>query len=203
VNVQDTFELPPGSGNFVTQNRRDGDQLVRGVEFDFNWRASDEISLLGSWGHVYSIYTNFGSGRPLSVGRRVNNVVPDNGGVAVRWAPAHGVLKGFSANVGWTYVASTPSENPDAGDTYTVVGGKSVLQRTTYQWRLRTPSYGLWSIGARYMLKTGPHFDHTLALNVNNLFDKDYLRAGGSTARQLGERRAFFVTYTLRFASGR
>ena len=201
VSVMDTFELPPGSGNFVTQNRRDGDQLVRGFEIDLNWRISDELSLNGSFGHVYSIYTNFGSGRPLSIGRRVVNVAPENGGVALKWAPRSAAWKGFSANVGWSYMASTPSENPDAGDTYTIVGGRSVLQRTTYQWRLRTPAFGLWSVGARYTLRAGGRFDHTFALNVNNLLDKEYLRAGGSTARQLGERRAVYFTYTLGYGA--
>lgn len=197
VNVQDTFELPPGSGNYVTQNRRDGNQLVRGYEIDVNWRATDALSLNGSWGHVYSIYTDFGTGRPLSVGRRVNGVPPENGSVSAKWAPTAGPLKGFSANLQWTYVAATPSENPDAGDTYAIVNGQSVLQRTTYQWRMRTPSYGLWNAGVRYTLPRGSaRFDHTFALNVNNLADRDYLR----TNRQLGEGRAFYFSYTLGFA---
>jgi outer membrane receptor protein involved in Fe transport len=139
----------------------------------------------------------------------VNNVVPDNGSISAKWAPSQGALKGFSANINWTYVASTPSENPDAGDVYTdannrpvLVNGVPQLQRTSFQWRLRTPSYGLWNVGARYTLKTGPRFDHTIAVNVNNVTDRDYLRAGGSTARQLGELRAFYFTYSLGF-SGR
>ena len=200
VSVQDTFEFPPGSGNFITQNRRDGNQLVRGYELDVNWAVNNEISLNASWGHVYSIYTDFGSGRPLSIGRRVVNVAPENGSIVGKWSPGTGAWKGFSANVGWTYLAATPSENPDAGDTYATVAGKSVLQRTTYQWRLRTPSFGLWNIGARYTLKSGTRYDHTFAVNVNNVADKDYLRAGGSTARQLGERRGIFFTYTLGYA---
>lgn len=201
VSVSQIVEAPIGSGNFVQTNVRDGNQLVRGIEIDANWRATDELSLNASWGHVYSIYTDFGSANPLSVGRRVNNVVPDNGSISAKWSPRAGPLKGFSANLGWTYVSSTPSEAPNAGDTYTTAAnGQRVLQRTTYQWRLRTPSFGLWNVGARYTLRSGNRFDHTLAVNVNNAFDKEYLRAGGSTARQLGERRAVFFTYTLGIA---
>jgi iron complex outermembrane recepter protein len=210
VNVQDTIETPLGSGNYVTLNRRDGNQLVRGFEMDVSWRASDDVSLIGSWGHVYSIYSDFGSGRPLAIGRRVNNVVPDNASVSGKWAPARGALKNFSANVSWTYMAATPSEGPESGDVYTdaagrlvVVNGVPQLQRTTYQWRLRTPSFGLWNVGARYTIHAGPRFRHTLAVNVNNVFDRDYLRAGGSTARQLGERRAFYFSYTLGYLGGR
>ena len=193
VSVSDTFESPVGSGLFITQNRRDGDQLVRGYEIDLNWRANDELSFIGSWGHVYSIYTDFGSGKPLSVGRRVAGVSPQNGSISTRWAPRAGLLKGFSANLGWTYVASTPSENPDAGDTYTVVGGKPVLQRTTYQWRMRVPSFGLWNVGARYTLRSRGRYDQTFAINVNNVADKDYLKV----SKQLGDRRAVYFTYTV------
>lgn len=193
VSVSDTFESPPGSGQFVTQNRRDGDQLVRGFELDATWRVNEEVSLNGSWGHVYSIYTNFGSASPLATGRRVNNVSPQNGGVAIRYAPREGWAKGFSCNLGWTYVAATPTELPNAGDTYAVVAGRPTLQRTTNQWKLRVPSFGLWNLGLRYALRSGPRFEQIFALNVNNLFDKDYLRV----SRMSGERRGIFFTYTL------
>lgn len=197
VSVSNTFEDPVGSGVFVTQNQRDGDQLVRGYEIDINWRATDELSFNGSWGHVYSIYSDFGSSSPLAIGRRVNGVSPQNGSISVRYGPRSGVLKGFSANVGWTYVAATPAEAPNAGDTYVTTAGKRVLQRTTYQWRLRTPSFGLWNIGARYTLpKSFSKFDQTFAVNVNNLTDRDYLKVN----KQFGDRRAVYFTYTLGFS---
>jgi outer membrane receptor protein involved in Fe transport len=195
VLVTDLEETPPNSGNFVTVSRRDGNQLVRGFELDLNWRATDTVSVGGSWGHIYSIYTDFGAASPLAVGRRVQNISPQNGGAYVKWAPTTPWLRGFSANLGVTHVASTPSEGPAAGDTYTTTAtGQRVLTRTTYQWRLRTPAYTLWNLGMRYRLPTGKSsYDHTLALNVNNLFDLDYQRAN----RLLGEQRAVFFTYTL------
>jgi iron complex outermembrane recepter protein len=194
VSVSDTFEFPLGSGTFVTQNRRDGDQLVRGYELDFNWRATDELSLLGSWGHVYSIYTDFGSASPLAIGRRVNGVVPENGSISARYAPNSGPLKNFSANLQWTYISSTPSEGPTAGDTYvTNPDGSRTVTRTTYQWRLRIPSYGIWNGGIRYTLRRNAHWDHTLAINVNNIADLDYLKI----SKQPGDRRSFYFTYTL------
>ncbi len=197
VSVSDTYEDPIGSGLYVTQSRRDGDQLVRGYEVDVSYRASDELSAILSWGHVYSIYTDFGTAFPLSVGRRVNGVPPENGSVSVRYGPRHGGLKGFSANLGWTYVASTPSESPNAGDTYTTTAsGERVLSRSTHQWRLHVPSFGLWNIGARYQFRRG-RFDQTYAINVNNVADKDYLK----TNKQLGDRRGVFFSYTLGFGA--
>jgi hypothetical protein len=63
---------------------------------------------------------------------------------------------------------------------------------------LSAPSYNLWSAGARYSFAAGPNYTHTVALNVNNVFDKFYLRAGAAAAnRLLGEKRAFYLTYTL------
>jgi outer membrane receptor protein involved in Fe transport len=164
-----------------------------------NWRATDELSFGGSWGNVYSIYTDFGSANPLAVGRRVNGVSPKNGSVYARYAATRGRLKGFSANLGVTHVAATPSEAPNAGDVYGVVNGQRVLTRTTYQWRLKTSEYTLVNVGARYRLPVGSQFSHTVAVNVNNVLDKEYLRAN----RLLGEERAFYFTYILAFGSGR
>jgi outer membrane receptor protein involved in Fe transport len=195
VRVDDLEETPPGSGNYLLVSRRDGNQLVRGIELDLNWRVTDTVSVGGSWGHVYSIYTDFGAANPLAVGRRVQGISPQNGGIYLKWAPAAGALKGFSANLGLTHVAETPTEAPNAGDTYTTTAnGQRVLTRTTYQWRLRIPAYTLWNFGARYRLPTrGSRYDHTFAINVNNVFDLDYVRAN----RLLGEERAVFLTYTL------
>lgn len=194
VSVTENVETPLGSGNFVLVARRDGDQLVRGYEIDLNWRVTDEVSVGGSWGHIYSIYTDFGSAFPLAVGRRVNGISPQNGSAYVKWAASSGSrFKGFSANLGVTYVASTPTEAPNAGDNYVTLNGTRVVTRSTNQWRLRVPSFNLWSVGLRYKLPTRSALDHTVALNINNLFDREYLRAN----RLIGEPRAIFLTYTL------
>jgi outer membrane receptor protein involved in Fe transport len=159
------------------------------------WRPTAALSAGGSWGHVYSIYTDFGSAFPLAIGRRVQGIAPVNGGAYLKWAPTAGSLRGFSANLGVTHVGPTPTEAPNAGDTYaTTANGQRVVTRTTYQWRLRTPGYTLWNLGVRYRLQgRGSAYDHTLALNVNNALNQDYRRAN----RLLGEERSVFITYTL------
>jgi iron complex outermembrane receptor protein len=198
VSVSQLIEVAPGS--FVTMNIREGNHLVRGAELDVNWRASDAVTVTGSFGHVYSIYTDFGSASPLAVGRRVNAVSPENGSISLRYGPRQGPLKNFSANVGVTHVAATPTEAPNAGDTYiTTAAGQRVLQRTNYQWRLEVPAFTLLNAGVRYTLPGGGRMNHTFAVNVNNLLDEDYLKVN----RQLGERRAFYFSYTLNFNPGR
>lgn len=201
VSVSNTYEDPPGSGNFVTQNQRDGNQLVRGYEVDFNWRATEELSFFGSYGNVYSIYTDFGSANPLAVGRRVQNVSRYNGSISGKYAPRGGALKGWSFNAQVTHVAATPTEAPNAGDTYRagLVNGQRVLERTTYQWRLEVPAVTLFNAGIHYAFPRRGSLDHRVSLNVNNITDEDYLRVN----RQLGERRAFYFTYTLGYGPGR
>lgn len=195
VQVTDLEETPPGSGNYLTISRREGNQLVRGYEFDFNWRLTETLSAGGSWGHIYSIYTDYGSAFPLAVGRRVQGISPVNGGAYLKWAPAAGPFKGFSGNIGVSHVGPTPTEAPNAGDTYsTAANGQRVVTRTTNQWRLKVPGYTLWNIGVRYRLPTRKSaYDHTFAINVNNALDQDYVRAN----RLLGEERSVFLTYTL------
>lgn len=193
VSVRDSVETPPGSGTFITTTRRDGDQLVRGYEIDVNYNITNEWNTGGSWGHVYSIYTNFGSLFPEAVGRRVNGIIPENGGAYVKYTPAIAALKGFSTNLGVTYVASTPTEAPNAGDTTARVGGVVTVTRSTNQWRLRVPSYTLWNFGLRYRLPIRSNYDQTLAINVNNLFDVEFMRAN----KLLGDRRSVFFTYSL------
>jgi outer membrane receptor protein involved in Fe transport len=198
VTVNDLQETAPGSGTFLTVSRKDGDQWVRGYEIDLNWQLSRSVSLNGSWGHVYSIYTDFGSANPLAIGRRVNGVSPQNGSLSARFAPQIAALKGFSANVGVNFIASTPTEAPNAGDTYTTAAnGARILQRTTRQWALRVPSVTLWNVGVRYTLRRSAKFDQTFALNLNNAFDHEYLKA----TKQLGDGRAVTFSYTLGFSS--
>ncbi len=151
VSVAQLVETPQGSGTFVSVNVRDGNQLVRGAELDVNWRMTEATSLTVSFGHVYSVYTDFGSANPLAVGRKVQSVSPQNGSISLRYGPRTGVLKNFSTNIGVTHVAATPGEAPNAGDTYfpNLVNGQRVLQRTNYQWQLETPEFTLVSAGAR------------------------------------------------------
>jgi len=193
VTVTDVEETPIGSGNFVNVQRRDGDQLVRGWEVDANFRVTDEFSTGLSYGNVNSIYTDFGTAFPLSVGRKVARIAPENGSIYLRYNPARGPLKGFSANVGVTHVGETPVEQPNAGDTYTTnSSGQRVLTRTTYQWRLTVPSATLWNLGVRYTLRRS-RANQTFGVNLNNITDRDYLRGN----RLLSERRAIYFTYSI------
>ncbi len=194
VSVTDVEETPLGSGNFVSVTRRDGDQLVRGWEADFNWQPDPAVTLGGSFGNVNSLYTNFGSASPEVIGRSVNGVAPENGSIYGKYNFTNASLRGLSFNLLATYVSSTPSEIPNTGDTFTVVNGSRVLTSSTGQWKLRTPSYTLWQTGLHYTFKTPGRLLHTVGLNVNNLFNKYYLK---TSSKILGDSRSIFVSYSL------
>ena len=190
-------DVDPVTG--LTVQRRDGDQLVRGYELDLNWNISDELSFLGSYGNVRSIYTDFGSANPQAIGRKVQYVAPYNGSLSLKYTPSHGRLKGFSANVGVTFVGEIPTETPIAGDTVTGPVGARVVSFSSGQWALTVPAYHLWSLGVRYTTQGKSKISHTFAINVNNAFDKQFIRAGTSTATRIlqGDDRAVFFSYTL------
>jgi outer membrane receptor protein involved in Fe transport len=195
VSVTDTVELPVGSGSFVNITRRDGDQLDRGVEADINWNVSDALSTGLSYGHVNAIYSNFGSSFPQAVGRRVQNISPTNGSAFLKYNVRQGMLKGLSANVRVSYVERTPTESPTAGDTApSATGVRSTV--STNQWKLTVPSFTLWDAGVRYQLRSNSQFDQTVALNVNNAFDRQYLKVN----KNAGDRRSVYISYTLSFS---
>lgn len=87
---------------------------------------------------------------------------------------------------------------PDAGDTVTFVAGVPTVTRTTNQWKLTVPAFTLWNVGASYRWKQGTRLDHTLRFNVNNAFDRDYLKVN----KNIGDGRGIYFSYTLAF-SGR
>ncbi len=180
-------DIDPITG--LTIQRPEGTQLFRGIEFDGTWRVDDNTSLLFSYGHINAKVTNQGLSY-TAVGRSPSGVVPTQFGIAGRYE-FPGMLKGFSTNLGVVSRSSTPTEAPTAGDTYNAAGQ---FVSSTGQWALRVPGWIVWSGAIRYNFRTGgfAKLDHTVALNVNNIFDRHYLNGRG-----VGEHRAYYFTYTL------
>lgn len=197
VRVTDFEESPVGSGNFVSVVRSDGDQQVDGWEADVNWSISRSWSTGVSFAHVNAYYRNFGTRNPQAIGRHVQNISPENGGAWIKYSGRDGRLKNFSANLGVTYIAETPTESPIAGDTVAIVNGVPTVTRSTNQWKLTVPSVTLWNLGLSYKWKQNAHATHSFRLNVNNALDKDYLKVGKS----LGDPRGVYVSYSLTFSN--
>jgi outer membrane receptor protein involved in Fe transport len=184
-------DLDPDTG--LTIKRAEGTQLYRGEEFDGNWRVTEDFTIGGNVGHSDARTVNLGY-KYMSIGRSPSNATPLNVGFYSKYVFRH-ALKGLSANLGVVYRGPTPTEAPDAGDTYNTGSGKDgKFVSSTGQWAIKVPGWTVWNLGIRYNLRTDwlTKFSHTIALNVNNLFDKRYLNGRG-----LGENRSFYATYTL------
>lgn len=177
----------------VLVNRPEGDQLVEGFEIDANWKINNDVYVGGSFGYVDSAITNFGI-KTQSIGRSAARVSPQNGGAYVKFAPNHGALAGFSANLGVVYQAKTPTDAPDAGDTYSATG---VFLRSTNQWAMSVPAFTTLNLAMRYSFTPSSRFRlrHTVGVIVNNLTDKFYLQPN----RQVADRRSVFFNYTLNY----
>jgi iron complex outermembrane receptor protein len=195
VVVNDTVEFPAGSGNFVNIQRQDGDQLVRGMEFDVSWAFPWGLTFGASGAEVNSKYTNFGSQFPEAIGRTVNGISPENGSAYLKYNVPF--VQGLYVNVLTTYVSSTPSQTPIAGDTTSIVKGVSVVTAHTDLWKLRNPSYQLWNFSATYRLpRIREAWDQSISFTLNNAFNKFYLK----TNTTLGDSRGILLAYTLTHA---
>jgi len=130
----------------------------------------------------------------MSIGRSAARVSPQNGGAYLKYAPSQGPLKGFSANVGVVYQDETPTDAPDAGDTYSATG---VFLRSTDQWSMRVPAFMVVNFAVRYSFNTTSRLPlkHTIGLNVNNATDEFYLQPN----RQAADRVSTFVSYSVRY----
>src|SRR5262249_14609867 len=104
VRVTDFVESPAGSGTFVTVTQPDGDQNDSGWEADVTYNIDSNWSTGLSYGHIKAIYTDFGAARPEAIGRKVQNISPENGGAWLKYSGSEGMWKGFSANIGVTHV---------------------------------------------------------------------------------------------------
>jgi len=184
-------ELDPATGLLV--NRPEGNQLVQGFELDLNWRINSDLYVGGSYGYVDSKITEFGV-RTMSIGRSAARVSPQNGGAYLKYEPSQGRLKGFSVNVGVVYQDATPTDAPDAGDTYSATG---VFLRSTDQWAMTVPAFTVLNFGVRYSFNSEGRLPlkHTIGVNVNNVTDEFYLQPN----RQAADGINSFVSYSVRY----
>ena len=156
-----------------------GKQLTRGVEFEASWRASENLTLTGSYGHVNARILYNGNA-VTDVGRRPAGVPVDQGSVAWKYSFVRGMLKGLAWNAGVTY----------SGVAYP----NSTAAVTDARRYVNAPSYYLINSGLTYTWSAGANrTKQSLRLSAKNLLDRDYADQRGN----LGVSRGVFVAYTL------
>jgi iron complex outermembrane receptor protein len=197
VQVTDTqIDTTTNVSTLVT--RADGNQIDKGAEFDLNWLPNDNLSITGSFGIVNAKYKSFGTDNPQAVGRSVQFVSPENGSLTAKYTFSGGPAKGLDLEASVTYVSSTPTEIPIAGDK-TDPNTLALLSHTD-QWTLRTPSSTTWDFGVHYKLPwQWKHIEQTVGFLVHNAFNT-YSTKYGSLAQfsnTLADSRTIIVTYEI------
>jgi iron complex outermembrane receptor protein len=190
--------LDTSTNTIVSVTRTDGNQIDKGAEFDVNWLPTDNLSITGSAGVVNAKYKNFGTAFPEAVGRSVQFVSPENGSVSGKYTFSHGPAKGLDLEASVTYVSSTPTEAPNAGDTTNPATGALIAH--TDQWTLRTPSSTIWTFGLHYQLPwQWHHVQQTVGLTVHNPFNRYYTKVGSAAqfSNTSGDGRYIEVTYEI------
>ncbi|MSU51603.1 MAG: TonB-dependent receptor [Opitutus sp.] len=181
------------ASNGATINTSAGNQNARGVELDFTWRATSDLTFLGGYGYVKARVTS--NGRDLdSIGRRPAKLPATAYGLALKYQLTP-VLKGLTFNAGVTFTGQTfpdslagginePASSPQRGYTLSHDGRRT----------LSLPSYTVFDVGLSYRFRPGDSkFTHILRGNVKNLADRDYI----DTQKKAGDRRGFYLSYAV------
>lgn len=187
--VSATEILPNGS----TISTSAGNQNAKGVELDFTWRATSDLTLLGGYGYCNARVV--ANGRDLdSVGRRPARLPVVTYGLALKYNLS-AALKGLTLNAGVQYTGQTfpdslagginePASSPRRGFTLSHDGRRT----------LSLPSYAVVDLGLSYRLRPADsRFSHVVRANVKNLTDLDYIE----TSKKAGDRRGFYVSYAV------
>lgn len=168
--------------NGTTIDRAAGVHKAEGVELDFTWRLTDDLTLLGGYGYTDARIAENGRDAD-SIGRRPNGVPVGNGGVAMRYQ-LPGAWRGLSVNLGIKYVGEA---NPNS--LATIAGGAPDLARRETE----APAYTLVDVGATYSWRLGGAFRHAVRASMKNALNEDYY----TPSLRAGDRRAVYFAYTL------
>jgi iron complex outermembrane recepter protein len=189
-NVADTELLPNGT----TVASFTGSQLARGFETDFTFRATDNFTLLGGYGHNNTIYTYLGRDTG-AIGYSPAIVPHDNFGVAAKYAFT-GSLKGLSTNLGVTYVGSVASQNPNTGDQFAVAAAGGGYTGNDGRRFLMLPGYTLVNLNLHYRFHLGANkrFTNTVSVSLPNLGNRVYIR---NTFQVAADQRAVYFSYGI------
>lgn len=146
-----------------------GEQRSRGGEVELSADFGSGISVNASYAYTDARISDDGGQQPSTVGTRLPNVPRHSGALWLRYDPHAG-------GDGW----------------YASAGARAADARISYGYLI--PGYTVFDAGAGYRL--GPW---SCALNVRNLFDRDYFSGGLARAVALGDPRTLALQVSRRF----
>lgn len=168
-----------------------GTQRARGAEFDMTWRVTDDLTLLGGYGYVDARIIENGRDRD-SVGRRPARIPVDNAGLALKYK----LTQGLSANAGITYTGKSFADSTAGGITEGASSpNRGLILSNDGRRNIRIPGYSTVDVGLTYRFRAdrASKFQHTVRLNLKNLFDREYI----DIRKNYADRRGFYVSYGL------
>lgn len=168
----DSSTSPAGTPQYLGS----GQNRVRGVDVSGSFRATDELTLLCSFGYLDASVTK-APDTPQYIGDDMTLVPDVTASFAARYAISRGILKGVRFGVSSTYTGRT-----------LISAGTSTRAR-----ELHSPVQ-LYGGFVGYSWKTG-RFRHSTNLNIQNAFDKFYLNSND----KVGRGRELRFSYVLSF----
>lgn len=168
----DATTSAPGVPQYLTN----GQNRVRGFDFNATARLTDNLTLLAAFGYLDAKVTA-APDAAQTVGDDMILVPPMTASGVVRYAFTSGLLKGVRIGANYTYTGET-----------------LINAATATRAREQHAPVQLYGAFASYGWKTG-RFRHSLSFNLLNAFDKFYLNSND----KVGRGREFRGSYTLSF----
>ena len=162
---------PTGVPQFLGQ----GQERARGGDLSFSARLTPALTLLGTLGYVDAKIKKHETAS--LIGDRLTLTANQTASAIARYGFLDGALKGLRIGAGMSYTGAT-----------LVSAGTATRLRESHS------PVQLSNAFASYTWKQS-RFRQTLALNLNNVFDKFYINA----SNKLGRGREFSTTYTVSF----
>lgn len=170
-----------GSPQYLTS----GEVRARGGEMVGSFAPAPGWTLIGTVGYTDAKVTHADpTENPSTLGKRPLYVPEYTASFLTSYRFSSGALKGLRLRLNTTYTGEVLSQYADVTS--------SSLKYAEYY----TPSLLLVSVGASYDFKEGKRWVHSISLDVQNLFDKDYFTPGNYTP---GRGRSYSLTYRLNF----
>lgn len=154
---------------------QNGEQRSRGIELETKAALTENVDIIGSYSYTDAEYTK----DTLYQGNRPAEIPKNMAALWGNYTFHETSLSGLTVGLGSRYIGSTEGDNANS---------------------FKVKPYTIWNAVIQYDLGRFSMPGSTIGLNVNNLFDKNYV-AGcyATTACFYGAERQITATATLRF----
>jgi outer membrane receptor protein involved in Fe transport len=170
-------ELVYGSPQYLVA----GKIRIRGAELATSMTPVRGLAIMGSASYIDSEITHHEN--PLAIGKRPEYVPRYIGSLMASYGFSRGLLKGLRIRANSTILGDRISQHDNNTP-------------STKEKEYITPSLFLLSTGASYEIRQSRRIRHTIALDIQNLLDREYYSPGAFSP---GRGRSYSMTYRMIF----